>query len=76
MITRTPWFGPKKHLGWGWTPITWQGWVVTALFCVLAPLVVVRLGPGFPGVCGLILCIAAFLGVCVLTGTKPGGPGL
>ncbi len=22
------WFRPKR-IGWGWTPQTWQGWVVT-----------------------------------------------
>ncbi len=21
------WFGPKSF-GWGWTPVTWEGWVV------------------------------------------------
>lgn len=25
------WFGPKK-LGWGISPHTWEGWVVTAAF--------------------------------------------
>lgn len=30
------WF-KAKLFGWGWTPATWQGWVVTAIFlaCVL-----------------------------------------
>ncbi len=25
------WFRRKTY-GWGWTPITWQGWTVSALF--------------------------------------------
>ena len=33
MITKHPWFGPKTGMGWGWTPVTWQGWLVT-LACV------------------------------------------
>ena len=32
------WFRRKTY-GWGWTPITWQGWLVTALF-VAIPLAV------------------------------------
>ena len=76
MITRYPWFGPKKHLGWGWTPITWEGWLVTLLFCVAARGVFVLLGPGLAGTAGLILCIVALIATCFLTGTKPGGPGL
>ena len=25
------WF-KRKLFGWGWTPVTWQGWLATALF--------------------------------------------
>lgn len=25
------WFKAKQY-GWGWYPVTWQGWLVTALF--------------------------------------------
>lgn len=25
------WFKAKQY-GWGWYPVTWQGWVVTALY--------------------------------------------
>jgi hypothetical protein len=28
------WF-KRKLYGWGWTPITWQGWLVTATYAVL-----------------------------------------
>ncbi len=39
-ITNNPehlWF-KRKLYGWGWTPATWQGWMLTLgyLFCVLA----------------------------------------
>ncbi len=67
-----PWFGPKKTLGWGWTPVTWQGWAITALF--LACLLAVSYGPPFRyrlfAVLGLV---AAYLAVVIATGTKPGG---
>ena len=26
-----PWFGPKRY-GWGWRPVSWQGWLLVALF--------------------------------------------
>jgi len=28
------WFRAKRY-GWGWTPITWQGWAVLAAFVAL-----------------------------------------
>ena len=30
-LTQRPWFGPKRF-GWGWTPVTWQGWLVIVAF--------------------------------------------
>ena len=27
---KRPWFG-RKRIGWGYSPQTWQGWLVTAL---------------------------------------------
>lgn len=28
------WF-KRKSYGWGWTPNTWQGWVVTIVYCAI-----------------------------------------
>ncbi|MFA5736738.1 MAG: hypothetical protein WCX70_02750 [Candidatus Paceibacterota bacterium] len=28
------WF-KRKWYGWGWTPVKWQGWLVTALYIIL-----------------------------------------
>ena len=33
-MTKEIWFKRKKY-GYGWTPVTWQGWVVTGLYVVL-----------------------------------------
>lgn len=33
--SRRPWFGPKR-VGWGISPQTWQGWVLTAAFLAVA----------------------------------------
>lgn len=32
--TKNNWFVLKKY-GWGWTPSTWQGWSVSAVFFVI-----------------------------------------
>lgn len=29
------WFKAKLY-GWGWTPSTWQGWVITGVYIILA----------------------------------------
>ena len=31
---RKPWF-KAKHYGWGWYPVTWQGWLVLVVYLVL-----------------------------------------
>jgi len=35
MAAYRPWFVRRKYTGWGWRPMTWQGWLVTA-FIVIA----------------------------------------
>ena len=32
---RKPWFGPHRY-GYGWGPVSWQGWVVTAAIALAA----------------------------------------
>jgi hypothetical protein len=36
-VERKPWFKPKQF-GYGWTPASWQGWVLTLIITV-APLI-------------------------------------
>ncbi|HVW74603.1 MAG TPA: hypothetical protein VHC39_13265 [Rhizomicrobium sp.] len=72
MITKHPWFGPKTGIGWGWTPISWEGWAATIL-CL-----VVMFGGYFvfgrtPMTTYVGLgAAAALILVCLLTGTAPG----
>lgn len=35
VLTKDPWFGPKRVLGWGWTPVSPAGWVVTVIAVML-----------------------------------------
>jgi hypothetical protein len=36
---RRPWFGRKAH-GWGWSPATWQGWLVMVAGCLVVVVIV------------------------------------
>ena len=63
------WFGPRRWMGWGWTPASWEGWAVMGVFvAVVIGLGVARLVPL------VFVAIAAMLLVCFLKGTPPGGP--
>ena len=74
-LTKTPWFGPKRVLGWGWTPVTWQGWLVTGVFlAAIAACALLVPGPVVKVVVEVVL-IVGLLAVCALTGTRPGGRG-
>ena len=70
-MMKKPWFGPRV-IGWGWTPITWQAWVVSATFIVA--ILAVAMIPGIRYRFGILLALLmAFILVAVITGTKPGG---
>ncbi len=64
------WFGPKR-IGWGWRPITTAGWIVTAVFAVVAAVL-----SSVIGLWGLGIALAAYFVVIALTGGKPGHSGL
>jgi len=66
-LTQQPWFGPKR-VGWGWTPITWQGWVGTLVWGIVLCLAAAR-GQSWPVLVGLIVAFVLF---CYLTGGPPG----
>ena len=74
MITSRPWFGPKKYIGWGWTAVAWQGWAVVMVFIGASLGFYLYLGVTASFALAEFLCVVALLGVCILTGTKPGGP--
>ena len=72
--TKEPWFGPKRTLGWGWTPVSWQGWLVTLLFLalILTASLAIRALPLKMAV--ILALVALLLAVAALTGDPPGGP--
>jgi hypothetical protein len=77
-ITKKPWFGPRKLFGYGWSPITWQGWLSILLFAGLdffAVTYLVRFGIIYSFL-GSIILITMLLVVITLTGDKPNYVGL
>ncbi len=78
-LTSTAWFGPKRHAGWGWTPTSWQGWAVTAVWTVGAvagAVALVAAGHILAMVVFEAVAIGLLLVIATLTGDPPGGPGL
>ncbi len=70
-VTKKAWFGPKRVLGWGWTPVSWEGWLTMGVFLVLVLLSVV-IWHGVGTVIAAVVLVGALLVVCLLTGDAPG----
>jgi hypothetical protein len=72
-VGKTLWFGPRRDgLGWGWTPVTWQGWVVVAVF-VAAIVAAPWLLEGGVAAIGIAGALAGLLLVAWAKGSSPGG---
>lgn len=71
MLVKKPWFR-KKIFGWGLSPATWQGWLVTIGLALVAALDIYFLPPGFWGRCIIFLALVIFISIVVFTGEKPG----
>ena len=69
---RRYWFGPHR-LGWGWSPVSPEGWVITIVLAVVGVVAsrALRRRPLLQlGV--TIITTAAFVVIAMATGTKPG----
>jgi hypothetical protein len=72
------WFKAKTY-GWGWTPATWQGWLVLALYLVCVAYYAKDIGTqGWPVLdrfasfsIGLFGLTALLIWVCYKKGEKP-----
>ncbi len=71
------WFRAKRY-GYGWTPATWQGWLITLVFALLIGLVgvITKREHSISDVLSSLfpfeaLLVATLLGICIKTGEKP-----
>jgi len=71
------WF-KRKLYGWGWTPVTWQGWALTVCYLVLVVAAALTLDENasindvsFTFALPLILLTIAFLTITYKKGQKP-----
>ena len=70
LIGRKVWFGPRR-LGWGWSPVTADGWVVlvTGVAAAIVLASTVRQARWLS-----LIAVAVMLVIIFLKGTSPGGP--
>jgi hypothetical protein len=75
------WFEARRY-GWGWTPVTVEGWIVTALFVaavfVNAAIFIYRVRTGYDVhsakvtfYAWLVVLVVALIAICWLTGERP-----
>jgi len=72
---KTIWFPAKKYgIGWG-LPVTWQGWLVLALYLILTISGIWYLdntGHGLFAIVYALLTTAIFVWICWIKGEPPG----
>jgi hypothetical protein len=69
------WFKAKNY-GWGWYPVSWEGWATILIFVVFATLLatllthvtVFRMIAYFAGLIG---SVSLLIGICLKKGEKP-----
>ena len=71
------WF-KRKLYGWGWTPATWQGWLVILVYVVLVALFAFTIDENSParevfftGILPVALLTIALISICYKFGEKP-----
>ena len=71
------WF-KRKLFGWGWTPATWQGWLVTLIYAALVIGFALTINEGSPPrevmstfILPVVLLTIVFIRIAVRTGEKP-----
>ncbi|MES2213535.1 MAG: hypothetical protein V4473_01685 [Patescibacteria group bacterium] len=78
MENKKMWFRAKRW-GWGWTPVSWQGWVVTLLYAFALIPYAVKANKAHSGSDALLQFAVPFvvltiflLIICYTRGEKPG----
>jgi len=68
------WFGAKKY-GYGWTPITWEGWAILVVFTVFITWRSFKINPSSTGsiiqlVLESLVAVSILIWICVKKGEK------
>lgn len=69
-ITKESWFS-NKHISWGLSPITWQGWVVTLIFLLIIMMDILYVHRIIISSIILIVAIVGFYLTLILTSEMP-----
>lgn len=77
-MSNTLWFKRKRY-GWGWTPVTTEGWLVTILYIILVVALGMRIDASSHSISDtligmvvpLVILTAALLGICYKKGEAP-----
>lgn len=71
------WFKAKSY-GWGWTPVTWQGWVIVLVFVVYEVFLSLLIGNSFDSRAGVTtflfltaLAVSVLIAICLQFGETP-----
>jgi uncharacterized membrane protein YhaH (DUF805 family) len=66
------WFVRKRY-GWGWTPSSWEGWVVLLVWLILFVSLVKKIQPGevLTEMIFIIILTSLLLLICYIQGEKP-----
>jgi Mn2+/Fe2+ NRAMP family transporter len=73
MKNKKIWF-KAKHYGWGWYPVTWQGWLITLgfiIFVACAAIVFLTKGKLIEYFASLAIAMVILMYICYKTGEKP-----
>ena len=74
LLTKEPWFGPKRAAGWGLSPRGWKGWAVVGAIAVLVGIDALLLrGTGHARLVAVGIVLAG-VAVVAVTADRPGGP--
>jgi len=70
-MTGRPWFGPRRY-GWGLTPVSWQGWLLTGAYVVAVFVLAITLSTPQPWIFWTLLVLATVAYFLVANLTRGG----
>ena len=72
MIPDYPWFGPQHGGAWGWSPISWEGKVLSFAVVVACIATVIAFGRSRKTLYIVGAAVVFLVAVSAITGTAPG----